>query len=43
MTGVEEPGCPSHAPDESVGPSEIERMAAAEALLLSTYATPLRT
>ncbi|MCZ0982165.1 hypothetical protein O1L60_33635 [Streptomyces diastatochromogenes] len=41
LIGVEEPGCLIHAPNESVDPSEIERMALAEALFLSSYATPL--
>ncbi|GGR13818.1 hypothetical protein GCM10010497_14980 [Streptomyces cinereoruber] len=41
LIGVEEPGCLIHAPDESVDPSEIERMALTEALFLSCYATPL--
>lgn len=34
LFGVEEPQCAIHAPDESVDPGEIERCAAAEALLL---------
>lgn len=34
LLGVEEPLCSIHAPDESVDPAEIERMAVAEALLL---------
>jgi cysteinylglycine-S-conjugate dipeptidase len=34
MYGVEEPRCLIHAPNESVDPSEIERMALAEALFL---------
>ena len=34
MFGVEEPRCLIHAPNESVDPSEIERMALAEALFL---------
>ncbi|GGU99114.1 hypothetical protein GCM10010275_42430 [Streptomyces litmocidini] len=41
LVGVEEPGCLIHAPNESVDPSEIEDMALAEALFLSSYATPL--
>ncbi|MEU6163047.1 dipeptidase [Streptomyces tanashiensis] len=41
LIGVEEPGCLIHAPNESVDPSEIEHMALAEALFLSSYATPL--
>ncbi|MFF9838298.1 dipeptidase [Streptomyces sp. NPDC013740] len=39
LIGVEEPGCLIHAPNESVDPTEIETMALAEALFLSTYAT----
>ncbi|MEX0167988.1 dipeptidase [Streptomyces sp. LMG1-1-1.1] len=39
LIGVEEPGCLIHAPNESVDPSEIEHMAIAEALFLSSYAT----
>lgn len=35
LAGVEEPACRIHAPDESVHPAEIERMALAEALFLS--------
>ena len=38
LLGVEEPRCLIHAPNESVDPSEIERMAVAEALFLSSYA-----
>ncbi|WP_278264756.1 dipeptidase [Nocardia sp. AG03] len=37
LIGVEEPRCLIHAPNESVDPSEIEHMALAEALFLSTY------
>ena len=37
LLGVEEPRCLIHAPNESVDPSEIERMALAEALFLSGY------
>ncbi len=37
LIGVEEPKCLIHAPNESVNPSEIEHMALAEALFLSTY------
>lgn len=37
LMGVEEPACLIHAPNESVDPSEIERMAIAEALFLSRY------
>jgi acetylornithine deacetylase/succinyl-diaminopimelate desuccinylase-like protein len=35
LIGVEEPGCLIHAPNESVDPSEIERIALAEAIFLS--------
>ncbi|MFF9472227.1 dipeptidase [Streptomyces roseolus] len=38
LIGVEEPGCLIHAPNESVDPTEIERMALAEALFLRSYA-----
>ncbi|MEV0061489.1 dipeptidase [Nocardia sp. NPDC050718] len=37
LIGVEEPKCLIHAPNESVDPTEIEHMALAEALFLSTY------
>ncbi|NKY84188.1 dipeptidase [Nocardia veterana] len=37
LLGVEEPKCLIHAPNESVDPSEIERMALAEALFLASY------
>ncbi|WP_431956104.1 dipeptidase [Nocardia lijiangensis] len=37
LIGVEEPKCLIHAPNESVDPSEIERMALTEALFLTTY------
>ncbi|MEV6105805.1 dipeptidase [Streptomyces sp. NPDC051940] len=37
LIGVEEPGCLIHAPNESVHPDEIERMALAEALFLREY------
>ena len=37
LIGVEEPGCQIHAPNESVAPAEIERIALAEALFLSRY------
>jgi len=37
LLGVEEPRCLIHAPNESVDPAEIERMALAEALFLSGY------
>ncbi|WP_130510816.1 hypothetical protein [Krasilnikovia cinnamomea] len=39
LMGVEEPLTPMHAPNESVDPAEIERMALAEALFLQRYAT----
>jgi acetylornithine deacetylase/succinyl-diaminopimelate desuccinylase-like protein len=38
LIGVEEPRCLIHAPNESVDPTEIERLALAEALFLSSYA-----
>ena len=38
LLGVEEPRCLIHAPNESVDPAEIERMALAEALFLAGYA-----
>ncbi|MCX4093399.1 dipeptidase [Nocardia sp. alder85J] len=38
LIGVEEPACLIHAPNESVDPAEIERIALAEALFLDTYA-----
>ncbi|SDJ03317.1 Acetylornithine deacetylase/Succinyl-diaminopimelate desuccinylase [Frankineae bacterium MT45] len=38
LMGVEEPQCLIHAPNESVDPSEIERVALAEALFLAGYA-----
>ncbi|MBO0845268.1 MAG: dipeptidase [Nocardioides sp.] len=38
LMGVEEPLCLIHAPNESVDPSEIERLAVAEALFLQRYA-----
>ena len=38
LLGVEEPRCLIHAPNESVDPKEIERMAVAEALFLAAYA-----
>lgn len=38
LIGVEEPQCRIHAPNESVDPGEIERLAVAEALLLSRLA-----
>jgi len=37
LLGVEEPRCLIHAPNESVDPSEIERIALAEALFLERY------
>lgn len=37
LLGVEEPLCQIHAPDESVDPSEIERIAHAVASFLSSY------
>src|SRR5262245_34554500 len=37
LMGVEEPLCLIHAPNESVDPSEIERLAVAEALFLTRY------
>jgi cysteinylglycine-S-conjugate dipeptidase len=37
LMGVEEPQCLIHAPNESVDPSEIEHIALAEALFLSSY------
>jgi cysteinylglycine-S-conjugate dipeptidase len=38
LYGVQEPRCLIHAPDESVDPSELERIALAEALFLDAYA-----
>jgi cysteinylglycine-S-conjugate dipeptidase len=38
LLGVEEPRCLIHAPNESVDPTEIEHMALAEAIFLSSYA-----
>ena len=38
LMGVEEPRCLIHAPNESVDPTEIERMALVEALFLRYYA-----
>jgi acetylornithine deacetylase/succinyl-diaminopimelate desuccinylase-like protein len=38
LMGVEEPLCLIHAPNESVDPGEIERLATAEALFLQRYA-----
>ena len=37
LLGVEEPRCLIHAPNESVDPREIERMALAEALFLGGH------
>jgi acetylornithine deacetylase/succinyl-diaminopimelate desuccinylase-like protein len=37
LLGVEEPKCLIHAPNESVDPGEIERIALAEALFLQRY------
>ncbi|MFD4461897.1 dipeptidase [Nocardia sp. NPDC058480] len=37
LIGVEEPKCLIHAPNESVDPTEIEHMALAEALFLTSY------
>jgi acetylornithine deacetylase/succinyl-diaminopimelate desuccinylase-like protein len=38
LMGVEEPLALIHAPNESVDPGEIERLATAEALFLQSYA-----
>ena len=38
LLGVEEPQCLIHAPNESVDPGEIEKMALVEALFLQKYA-----
>jgi hypothetical protein len=38
LFGVEEPMCLIHAANESVDPSEIERIALAEVLFLHAYA-----
>jgi acetylornithine deacetylase/succinyl-diaminopimelate desuccinylase-like protein len=38
LMGVEDPACLMHAPNESVHPDEIARMATAEALFLRKYA-----
>jgi cysteinylglycine-S-conjugate dipeptidase len=40
LIGVEEPGCLIHAPNESVDPSELRRIALAEALFLARYGAP---
>jgi cysteinylglycine-S-conjugate dipeptidase len=37
LTGVEEPRCLIHAPNESVDPAEIEHMALAEAMFLANF------
>jgi acetylornithine deacetylase/succinyl-diaminopimelate desuccinylase-like protein len=42
LLGVEEPKCLIHAPNESVDPGEIERIALAEALFLVNYAQARR-
>ncbi len=42
LMGVEEPRCMIHAPNESVDPTEIERMALVEALFLRHYAASAR-
>ena len=42
LLGVEEPRCLIHAPNESVDPTEIERIALAEALFLRNYAVAAR-
>lgn len=39
LLGVEEPRCLIHAPNESVDPAEIEKMALVLALFLRTYAS----
>ncbi|MDV6264664.1 dipeptidase [Rhodococcoides yunnanense] len=39
LMGVEEPRCRIHAPNESVDPTEIEKMAVAEALFLQRLAS----
>jgi cysteinylglycine-S-conjugate dipeptidase len=41
LIGVEEPGCQIHAPNESVDPKELERLALVEALFLGKYAKML--
>lgn len=40
LIGVEEPSCLIHAPNESVDPTEIEKMALAEALFLQRLGAP---
>ena len=42
LLGVEEPKCLIHAPNESVDPGEIERIALTEALFLERYASAAR-
>jgi hypothetical protein len=37
LTGVKEPRCLAHAPNERVDLAEIEHMALAEALFLANY------
>ena len=39
LTGVKEPRCLAHAPNERVDLAEIEHMALAEALFLANYPT----
>jgi len=39
LLGVEEPTCLIHAPNESVDPREIEKIALAEAIFLASYAS----
>ncbi len=41
LLGVEEPRCRVHAPNESVAPGEIARIALTEARFLQTYGCPL--
>jgi acetylornithine deacetylase/succinyl-diaminopimelate desuccinylase-like protein len=43
LMGVEEPSCQVHAPNESVDPAEIERMALVEALFLRNFAAAVQT
>ncbi|MFS2030341.1 dipeptidase, partial [Curtobacterium sp. CT11-45] len=40
LAGVSEPAANVHGPDESVDPSEIEHLALAEALFLTSLTTP---
>jgi acetylornithine deacetylase/succinyl-diaminopimelate desuccinylase-like protein len=42
IMGVDEPACLVHAPNESVDPTEIERMALAQVRFLQTYPNPNR-